>query len=115
MLDVELPEVTERPKWPTDGLEQIRLVRDLLAKAPAPSPPDAIANVAGTALNVANEFRKFWKRWWLPALLGEASTMGSGDTSYRDRRATQELRPSVRREREAGRNRARWLRRGSFR
>jgi hypothetical protein len=32
MLDVELPDVAERPKWPTDGLEQIRLVRDLLAK-----------------------------------------------------------------------------------
>jgi hypothetical protein len=45
MLDVDLPEVGERPKWPTDGLEQIRLVRDLLAKAPAPTPPDAISSV----------------------------------------------------------------------
>ena len=43
-FDIELPDVTERPKWPTDGLEQIRLVRDLLAKAPAPTPPDAISS-----------------------------------------------------------------------
>jgi hypothetical protein len=40
-----LPDVTERPKWPVDGLEQIGLVRDLLAKAPAPTLPDAIASV----------------------------------------------------------------------
>jgi len=45
MLDIALPDVTERPKWPADGLEQIRLVRDLLAKAPAPMPPDALASV----------------------------------------------------------------------
>lgn len=45
MLDVELPDTAERPKWPSDGLEQIRLVRDLLARAPAPAPPDAIAGV----------------------------------------------------------------------
>jgi hypothetical protein len=45
MLDIELPDVADRPKWPTDGLEQIRLVRGLLAKAPAPTPPDAIASL----------------------------------------------------------------------
>ncbi|WP_327436663.1 class I SAM-dependent DNA methyltransferase [Sinorhizobium meliloti] len=44
-LDLELPDISERPKWPSDGLEQIKLVRDLLAKAPAPTPPDAIASV----------------------------------------------------------------------
>ncbi|TGS82739.1 class I SAM-dependent DNA methyltransferase [Mesorhizobium sp. M3A.F.Ca.ET.174.01.1.1] len=44
-LDIELPDKVDRPKWPTDGLEQIRLVRDLLAKAPAPSPSEAIATV----------------------------------------------------------------------
>lgn len=44
-LDVALPEVAERPKWPADGLEQIRLVRDLLAKAPAPAASDSIASV----------------------------------------------------------------------
>jgi hypothetical protein len=44
-LDIELPETIDRPKWPSDGLEQIRLVCDLLAKAPAPTPPDAIASV----------------------------------------------------------------------
>ncbi len=42
-LDIDLPEITERLQWPPDGLEQIRLVRDLLAKAPAPTPPNAIA------------------------------------------------------------------------
>ncbi|OBQ67801.1 class I SAM-dependent DNA methyltransferase [Mesorhizobium erdmanii] len=45
MLDVVLPDAADRPKWPTDGLEQIRLVRDLLAKAPAPTQPEAIATV----------------------------------------------------------------------
>lgn len=45
VLDIELPDVTEKPRWPTDGLEQIRLVRDLLSRAPAPLPPDAIAMV----------------------------------------------------------------------
>jgi hypothetical protein len=44
-LDIEMPVFAERPKWPTDGLEQIRLVRDLLAKAPAPTPSDAISSV----------------------------------------------------------------------
>lgn len=44
-LDIELPDIADRPKWPSDGLEQIRLVRDLLAKAPAPTQPDAIANI----------------------------------------------------------------------
>ncbi|RST87523.1 class I SAM-dependent DNA methyltransferase [Aquibium carbonis] len=45
MLDIALPDLTERLKWPADGLEQIRLVRDLLAKAPAPTPPEALASV----------------------------------------------------------------------
>ncbi|MEE7463116.1 hypothetical protein MFUR16E_18630 [Methylobacterium fujisawaense] len=44
-FDITLPEVADRPKWPTDGLEQIRLVRDLLAKAPAPTPAGSIASV----------------------------------------------------------------------
>lgn len=43
VFDIELPDIDGRPKWPSDGLEQIRLVRDLLAKAPAPAPPDTIA------------------------------------------------------------------------
>jgi hypothetical protein len=43
ILDVIMPGVTDRPKWPSDGLEQIRLVRDMLAKAPAPAPTDTIA------------------------------------------------------------------------
>lgn len=44
-LDIEMPVTSERPKWPSDGLEQFRLVRDLLSKAPAPTPPDALASV----------------------------------------------------------------------
>lgn len=42
-LDIEMPGLVDRPKWPADGLEQIRLVRDLLAKVPTPSPSEAIA------------------------------------------------------------------------
>jgi hypothetical protein len=45
VLDIELPDAAQRPKWPADGLEQIRLVRDLLARAPAPTQPDALASV----------------------------------------------------------------------
>ncbi|NDW08034.1 hypothetical protein [Jiella pacifica] len=37
---VELP---EKPKWPTDGLDQIRLVRDVLARAASPAEPVQIA------------------------------------------------------------------------
>jgi hypothetical protein len=44
-FDIEFSDVAEHPKWPTDGLEQIRLVRDLLAKAPAPTPADDISKV----------------------------------------------------------------------
>ena len=31
------------PKWPADAFDQIRIVRDVLAKAPAPLAPDALA------------------------------------------------------------------------
>jgi hypothetical protein len=41
--DVSVVEISERPKWPADGLEQIRLVRNILAAAPAPTPPEAVA------------------------------------------------------------------------
>ncbi len=44
-LDVSVPVVAEKPKWPADGLDQIRLVRDLLAKSPAPTPAEALAAV----------------------------------------------------------------------
>lgn len=43
MLDIIVPGVSDKLKWPSDGLEQIRLVRDILAKAPAPTMPDVIA------------------------------------------------------------------------
>ncbi|MGP9820719.1 class I SAM-dependent DNA methyltransferase [Salinarimonas sp. NSM] len=44
------PVVAERPAWPTDGLEQIRVVRDVLSRAPAPAPLDAVvASFAGRA------------------------------------------------------------------
>lgn len=44
VLNIVVPEAGKRPKWPSDGLDQIRLVRDLLAKAPAPAQPEAIAS-----------------------------------------------------------------------
>lgn len=42
-LDLEIVVKVVKPKWPADGLEQIRVVRDVLAKAPAPALPQAIA------------------------------------------------------------------------
>lgn len=44
-LDVVVSDKPARPEWPNDGLEQIRLVRDLLASAPSPTLPEAIASV----------------------------------------------------------------------
>ncbi|MCG6122135.1 MAG: class I SAM-dependent DNA methyltransferase [Microvirga sp.] len=41
--EFETVETKERPKWPADGLDQIRVVRELLVAAPAPVPVDAIA------------------------------------------------------------------------
>ncbi|MCH8490382.1 MAG: hypothetical protein LAT81_10705 [Oceanicaulis sp.] len=41
--DVQPIAAAGRPKWPTDGLEQIRIVRDIVIKAPSPAPVDAIA------------------------------------------------------------------------
>lgn len=35
----------DRPKWPSDAFEQIRLVKDVLAKAPAPAAPEEISAV----------------------------------------------------------------------
>lgn len=35
--------IAARPAWPADGLDQIRLVRDVLARAPTPVQADAIA------------------------------------------------------------------------
>ncbi len=43
-LDIVVPDAgAGKPKWPADGLEQIKLVRDVLAKAPSPTLPDAIS------------------------------------------------------------------------
>ena len=41
--DVSVVEISDRPKWPSDGWQQIRLVRDLLAKFPAPAHVDEIS------------------------------------------------------------------------
>jgi hypothetical protein len=41
--DMSFAETTTLPRWPEDGLEQIRIVRDLLAKATSPTLPDTIA------------------------------------------------------------------------
>ncbi len=43
-LDLEVIEGETRPKWPADGLEQIKLVRDLLARAASPLASAAIAS-----------------------------------------------------------------------
>jgi hypothetical protein len=46
-LDVELVEASlvEERAWPSDGLEQIRSLRDVLAEAEAPLPADALATL----------------------------------------------------------------------
>jgi hypothetical protein len=41
--ELAVPAVKDAPKWPADALDQIRIVRDVLAKAPAPALPDAVA------------------------------------------------------------------------
>lgn len=41
--DVTVADIAELAKWPDDGLEQIRIVRDILAKSPSPLPADTIA------------------------------------------------------------------------
>ncbi|UJQ93353.1 class I SAM-dependent DNA methyltransferase [Mariluticola halotolerans] len=41
--DLTIITKADKPKWPTDGLDQIRVVVDVLAQAPAPVLPDAIA------------------------------------------------------------------------
>ncbi|CAN7500152.1 class I SAM-dependent DNA methyltransferase [Rhizobium sp. LjRoot30] len=45
ILDVDIPDGISRPKWPDDGLEQIRLVRDLLANASSPTPSGVLTSV----------------------------------------------------------------------
>lgn len=41
--EMEIIELPEKPRWPSDGLQQIRLVRDVLARAPSPIQPEAVA------------------------------------------------------------------------
>lgn len=41
--DIAVVAKAERPKWPADAFAQIRLVRDLLARAPSPAEPAGIA------------------------------------------------------------------------
>ena len=45
--DVGVITLDAKPKWPSDGLAQIRIVRDLLAKAAAPEQNAQIGNAAG--------------------------------------------------------------------
>jgi len=45
--DLIVVPVAEQPKWPSDAFDQIRLVKDMLAKAPAPALPEEIASVFG--------------------------------------------------------------------
>ncbi len=56
-LDVQTPSIIDRLPWPADGLEQIRVVRDLLAKAPAPAPPEAIAAAFDGRSSVKRKYR----------------------------------------------------------
>lgn len=41
--DIVVPEGAGRPKWPTDPFQQIRQVREVLARAPAPLTPELLA------------------------------------------------------------------------
>ncbi|MGE0232482.1 MAG: hypothetical protein AB7O39_10020 [Flavobacteriaceae bacterium] len=41
--DIAVIGAAEKPKWPSDGMAQIRIVRDLLAKAAAPVHSDEVA------------------------------------------------------------------------
>jgi hypothetical protein len=41
--DIVVPDGAGRPKWPTDPFQQIRDLRELLARAPAPLTPDLLA------------------------------------------------------------------------
>ena len=43
-LDLEIAASETRPKWPANGLDQIRLVRDLLGQAASPLAPAAVAS-----------------------------------------------------------------------
>ena len=43
-LDLEVVELFTKPKWPVDGLAQIRLVRDVLAKSASPTGALAISS-----------------------------------------------------------------------
>jgi len=55
--DVDAIVLPSKPKWPSDGFEQIRVVRDLLSKAEAPVGPDAIAAAFGGRVSDARKRR----------------------------------------------------------
>ena len=42
--DIGIAATADAPRWPSDAFEQIRIVRDVLAKAAAPAQPDALAS-----------------------------------------------------------------------
>ncbi len=42
--DILLPDTTALPSWPSDGLEQIRIVREMLGKSASPVDAEAIAS-----------------------------------------------------------------------
>lgn len=43
--DVSILPKAEKPEWPSDGLDQIRVVRDVLTRASTPALPDEIAAI----------------------------------------------------------------------
>ena len=42
-MELEVAAMKDAPAWPKDGLAQIRSVRDILALADSPLPPDAVS------------------------------------------------------------------------
>ena len=55
--EIGIAATAERPKWPKDGLDQIRLVRDVLARAEAPAPAETIARAFGGGLSAQRKER----------------------------------------------------------
>lgn len=81
-LDLEIAEGEAKPKWPADGLEQIRVVRDLLARAEGPVASSVIASVFD-GRNTAQRKERVARVLATLAATGAARTEGvSGEARY---------------------------------